>query len=184
MRAYGRRWRAWLAGVALGLLPGIACAGGAFPASYDEPIRKAWEMYHPADDWRWWKAQLWQESRLDPNARSPVGAEGIAQFMPRTATQYGLMDRRMAEPSIYAGARMMRDLTRFWSAPRTATSRRRLAQASYNAGAGNLLKAQHKCGGNEWEMISPCLREVTGRYSLETLTYVTRIERWYRAMVA
>ncbi|MFK7940666.1 MAG: lytic transglycosylase domain-containing protein, partial [Roseovarius sp.] len=35
---------------------------------------------------------IWQESRFDPHARSPVGAEGIAQFMPYTAKRRGLYD--------------------------------------------------------------------------------------------
>jgi len=35
---------------------------------------------------------IWQESRFDAKAVSPKGAEGIAQFMPRTASWHGLVD--------------------------------------------------------------------------------------------
>jgi soluble lytic murein transglycosylase-like protein len=34
--------------------------------------------------------QIWAESRWDPLAVSPVGAQGIAQFMPPTWEQYGI----------------------------------------------------------------------------------------------
>ena len=36
---------------------------------------------------------IWRESRFDPNAVSPVGASGIAQFMPGTAK-----DRKLEQP--------------------------------------------------------------------------------------
>jgi hypothetical protein len=35
---------------------------------------------------------IWQESRFDPFAVSPAGAQGIAQFMPQTARRRGLRD--------------------------------------------------------------------------------------------
>ncbi len=37
-----------------------------------------------AIDWLLLKAQVKRESAFDPNARSPVGAVGLAQFMPAT----------------------------------------------------------------------------------------------------
>jgi soluble lytic murein transglycosylase-like protein len=35
---------------------------------------------------------IWQESRFNSSAVSPKRAEGIAQFMPRTASWHGLAD--------------------------------------------------------------------------------------------
>jgi hypothetical protein len=72
-------------------------------------------------------AQLWQESGFNPFARSGAGALGIAQFMPDTARQYGLIDPYDATAAIQAQAHLMRDLLRqFGSVP--------LALAAYNAG--------------------------------------------------
>lgn len=74
-------------------------------------------------------AQLRAESGFDPNARSSAGAQGIAQFMPGTARDYGLRDPFDPEASIDAQARLMRDLLRqFGAVP--------LALAAYNAGGG------------------------------------------------
>ena len=43
-------------------------------------------------------AQLLAESGFDPRAVSPVGARGIAQFMPATAAAYGLRNRSTRPP--------------------------------------------------------------------------------------
>jgi soluble lytic murein transglycosylase-like protein len=74
-------------------------------------------------------AQIYAESNFNPFARSPAGAEGIAQFMPGTADAYGLRNPFDADRAIDAQAHLMRDLLgRFGSVP--------LALAAYNAGAG------------------------------------------------
>ena len=74
-------------------------------------------------------AQLYAESNFNPFARSPAGAEGIAQFMPGTAAALGLADPFDAGAAIDAQAHLMRDLLgRFGSVP--------LALAAYNAGSG------------------------------------------------
>jgi hypothetical protein len=36
---------------------------------------------------------IWQESRFDARAVSPKGAEGIAQFVPASASRHGLATR-------------------------------------------------------------------------------------------
>ncbi|MFL5843700.1 MAG: transglycosylase SLT domain-containing protein [Solirubrobacteraceae bacterium] len=76
-------------------------------------------------------AQAYKESGFNPMARSPAGAQGIAQFMPGTAAAYGLDDPFDATQAIDAQAHMMRDLLRqFASVP--------LALAAYNAGSGRV----------------------------------------------
>ena len=47
---------------------------------------------------------IWKESRFDPNAVSPAGAEGIAQFMPGTAAMRGLKNSFDIEQAIPASA--------------------------------------------------------------------------------
>jgi Transglycosylase SLT domain/D-alanyl-D-alanine carboxypeptidase/Putative Flp pilus-assembly TadE/G-like len=74
-------------------------------------------------------AQLYVESNFNPFARSPAGAQGIAQFMPGSAAAMGLADPFDPGAAIDAQAHLMRDLLgRFGSVP--------LALAAYNAGPG------------------------------------------------
>jgi len=158
---------------------------------YDALIKQAAEQYLPNHDWRLLKAQYLAESRLDPNAVSPVGAQGIAQFMPGTwsdvAKELGYpADITPFDPeaAIPAGAYYMAKLLNGWSAPRPDIDRYCLALASYNAGFGNLLKAQKAAGGaNDYASIIKALPEVTGKHALETTTYVKRILNYWHGMV-
>ena len=97
------------------------------PAQFHEPIVRAAQRWNIGAALL--SAQLYAESGFNPFARSPAGAEGIAQFMPGTAAALGLEDPFDAAAAIDAQAHLMRDLLRrFGSVP--------LALAAYNAGAG------------------------------------------------
>ena len=167
------------------------CDAYGIPSVYDLELKQAARRYFPAPykpHWCFLKAQFWVESRLDPDARSPVGAEGIAQVMPGTAsdTQRRTSIRgnvRNARTGIRVGAAYMAQKIGVWAAPRSAECRLELAWASYNAGAGNIIKAQVASGGRQcWDGIGPALHEVTGKHSSETLAYVQRIWRAIRLL--
>jgi Transglycosylase SLT domain/SPOR domain len=70
---------------------------------------------------------IWKESRFDHNAVSPVGAEGIAQFMPGTAKIVGLSDPFDIEQAIPASAAYLARL-------HAGFGNWGLAAAAYNSG--------------------------------------------------
>ncbi len=91
--------------------------------------------------------QINQESSFNPEAVSPAGAMGIAQFMPETARSYGV-DPTDPISSLDGAARYMRDnLDRFGGDQRAAT-------AAYNAGEGTISDLQQQHGG-DWESYLP-----------------------------
>ncbi|HMP90200.1 MAG TPA: lytic transglycosylase domain-containing protein [Kiritimatiellia bacterium] len=111
-----------------------------------------------------WLAEV--ESSFNPNARSPVGALGLYQFMPATAERFGLSlspdDERLApERSAAAAAKYLKFLHgRFGSWP--------LALAAYNAGEGRVgrLLNTHKAGTFE---------EIAEFLPAETRMYVPKV---------
>lgn len=164
-----------------------------FSSKYDIHFRIATKRYLPIPYEIWGhnilKAQAWQESRFNPKAISPVGARGIMQFMPGTWKEvsqqmgFGMVSASNVKLSIYAGAYYMSRMRRTWKAKRSERDRYDLALASYNAGAGNLIKSQRKCGGvNDYPGIIKCLPMVTGKYSEETINYVRLIRKYYEQM--
>jgi hypothetical protein len=76
---------------------------------------------------------IWKESRFDPNAVSPVGAEGIAQFMPGTAAMRGLDDAFDVDKAIPASAKYLGEL-------KTGFGNLGLAAAAYNAGEARVAR--------------------------------------------
>ena len=97
---------------------------------YTDKIKATAKKYNiPAQLGIW---QLWQESRYNPSAGSGKGAQGIAQFMPGTAAQYGV-NVWDVDSSIDGWGRLMRDLYKQFG-------RWDYALAGYNAGPGNVNK--------------------------------------------
>jgi hypothetical protein len=74
---------------------------------------------------------IWQESRFRPDAISPKGAQGIAQFMPETARSSGLVDPFNPLEAIASSGQLLRDL-------RFEFGNLGLAAAAYNAGSGRV----------------------------------------------
>jgi hypothetical protein len=74
---------------------------------------------------------IWQESRFDPAAVSRTGAQGVAQFMPATASWRGLADPFDPVEAIAKSAKLLRDLRREFG-------NLGLAAAAYNAGPGRV----------------------------------------------
>lgn len=75
---------------------------------------------------------IWQESRFNPDAVSPVGAQGIAQFMPRTAAGRGLTDPFEPLTALRESASYLAELRT------TFGGNLGLAAAAYNAGPGRV----------------------------------------------
>lgn len=100
------------------------------------------------------------------------------------AAELGINDGPESVAAIDVGAYYMAKLRRMWRLDRSAAQRNELAQASYNAGAGNVLKAQRLCDdARMWPEIAPCMARVTGdRNAAETTGYVRNIRRWWLMM--
>jgi len=114
-------------------------------------------------------AQDYFESAFDPDAKSPAGAAGIAQFEPQTAQELGI-DPLDPVASIHAQAAYMSRLMHVWHRHKERSERVSLALASYNWGIGNMLKSQSLHKWNTWH-------EAFDFMPAETQSYVSKIMR-------
>ncbi len=131
-------------------------------------------------------AQGYQESTLDQNAKSHVGAIGVMQIMPATGAQLGVGDIREIEPNIHGGAKYMDQLMAkyFPDANFSAGNRPLFAFASYNAGPGNISKMRKEAAkrGLDPDKWFNNVEVVTAeKIGMETTTYVRNIYKYYVA---
>jgi hypothetical protein len=98
---------------------------------------------------------LWQESRFNPDAVSRAGAQGIAQFMPKTGASRGLQNPFDPIQAITKSAELLRDLS-------IQFGNLGLAAAAYNAGPKRVQDwlAGHRSLPQETQAY---IRIVTGR---------------------
>ncbi len=131
-------------------------------------------------------AEGFQESSLNQEAKSKVGAIGIMQLMPATGEQMKVGDIAQTEANIHAGVKYIRFMVDkyFANEPMTDTNKLLFAFASYNAGPGRIHALRVEAGQkgfdpNVWfdnvEVIA------ASRIGVETVTYVANIYKYYVA---
>jgi membrane-bound lytic murein transglycosylase MltF len=131
-------------------------------------------------------AQGFQESTLNQQAKSSVGAIGIMQLMPTTGEQMKVGDIHQEEANIHAGVKYIRFMVDkyFASQPMDDTNKLLFAFAAYNAGPGRIHSLREEApkkglDPNVWvnnvEMIA------AEKIGMETVTYVSNIYKYYIA---
>jgi membrane-bound lytic murein transglycosylase MltF len=137
-------------------------------------------------DWMLMAAQGYQESRLDQNARSRVGAIGVMQVMPATGKELAVGDIRQIDANIHAGVKYIRFMIdRYFAAePMTELDKGLFAFAAYNAGPGRVrsLRQEAATRGLDPDVwFNNVERIAAERIGRETVTYVSNIYKYYVA---
>lgn len=137
-------------------------------------------------DWVLMTAQGYQESRLDQNAKSSVGAIGVMQIMPATGKDMNVGDIQVTEVNINAGIKYMRFMmdTYYKNEPMDDINKMLMTFASYNCGPGRMksLRAETaKRGMNPNIWFGNVERITAERVGQETVTYVSNIYKYYLA---
>ncbi|UCD78548.1 MAG: membrane-bound lytic murein transglycosylase MltF [Desulfobacterales bacterium] len=112
-------------------------------------------------DWRLIAAQIYQESHLDPLAKSHAGARGLMQLLPSTARGLDVKDIYNPVENINAGVKHLKSLyERFDKAQES--DRIQIALAAYNIGHGHVedarkLAVRMNLNPNLWESLEKTL---------------------------
>ena len=131
-------------------------------------------------------AQGYQESQLNQDARSRVGAIGVMQLMPETGRAMDVGDIHQIESNVHAGVkyiRLMEDQY-YAKAPMTELNKALFAFASYDAGPNRVEELRRIAGErgldpNVWfNNVELVAAATIGR---ETVQYVSNIYKYYIA---
>ena len=92
-------------------------------------------------DWRLIVAQIYQESHLNPWAKSRAGARGLMQLLPRTARSLGVKDIYNPVENINAGVQHLKNLYEHYDSV-SGEDRLLISLAAYNTGQGHIWDAR------------------------------------------
>ncbi len=133
-------------------------------------------------------AQAYQESGLDHSKRSPAGAIGVMQLLPRTAADpnVNIAEIEKLENNIHAGTKYLRFIINqyYKDEPMDKVNKMLFAFASYNAGPAKVSKLRKETAAmgldpNVWfHNVEIAAAKVIGR---ETVQYVSNIYKYYIA---
>ena len=147
-------------------------------------FRKYGEKYRI--DYLLMMAKGYQESGLNQNARSRVGAIGVMQLMPATGRAMNVGDIRQLEPNIHAGVKYTRQLMDDYlgKEPLDELNKFLFTLASYNAGPGRIRQLRREAPrlGLDPNIWLDNVEEVaSARIGSETVSYVGNIFKYYVA---
>jgi membrane-bound lytic murein transglycosylase F len=165
---------------------------------YDEITRRYAERY--GFDWRLITAQMFQESRFDPQAESFAGARGLLQVMPRTAKFMGFERLDQPEQNIHAGIKYLDWVRNRFESSLPFDERLWFTLAAYNAGHGHVQDARRLARQKGWDgdrwfentekaMLLLSKKKYAGKArhgyvrGIEPVSYVRNIRQIYRAYV-
>ena len=147
-------------------------------------FKKYGAQYHV--DYLLMAAQGYQESTLDQNAKSPVGAIGVMQVMPATGKDLKVGDITEIDANIHAGVKYMRFMMDqyYKDDPMDDVNKMLMTFALYNAGPGRIRQLRREAekqglDPNVW--IGNVERVASARIGRETVTYVSNIYKYYVA---
>ena len=163
---------------------------------YDDLVKNYAKRY--GFDWKIIVAQMYQESRFNPEAKSWVGALGLLQVMPKTGEEFGFKNLNDPETGLHAGIKYMQWVQNRFNHELPVKDRMWFTLAAYNAGVGHVrdaIRLTKKMGWNpnrwfnnvERAMLLLRLKKyyrksrfgfVRGR---EPVTYVRKIKQHYEA---
>ncbi|MGQ0658855.1 MAG: transglycosylase SLT domain-containing protein [Chromatiales bacterium] len=173
-----------------------AMDGGAFDriSPYDDLVQRYADRY--SFDWRLIVAQMYEESRFDPDAVSAAGARGLMQVLPLTARAMGFRDLSEPDRAIHAGIKYLARQRQRFEETLPVDDRTWFALAAYHAGFDRVRSARRRAvklglDPNRWFGhvekgmldISRNASQGTYRGGATTVLYVREIRSRYEAYV-